>query len=573
MDSGTEAAASTGLTAGPLDLIVEEGAVRSLRFDGVEVLRRIDMPIRDADWRTAPTETLSCGFGPGPSYERRFRGGGFIGHFRLAIDARANGARLVADLDLTAERDVAVNRAGFILLHPLAGVVGQPVEVTQSDGSRTGAVFPDRISPGQPVFDIQGLRHRVGPVSIEIGMEGEVFEMEDQRNWTDASFKTYCRPLARPRPFTVAAGEVLRQRITIALERAGSAGIRRPAPEPVRARMPGILLAHEEALCAPIGASVAGAGLLWRYDPARPSGVPEGFGPVTLELLAEGRAEIEAASAACAAAGLVPARVIALPRAYLSSHQPEGPWPAGPTPADLVPLVRAAFPGVEVGGGMLTNFTEFNRHRPDPAAVDFVTFGTSAIVHAADDASVLETLEALGDVFASARALAGGRSMHLGLISIGMRSNPYGAAVADNPEGKRIAMAMTDPRQRRTFGAAWGVAAAAQAARGGVASYAPAMTGGPLGLGPRDAPWPIFRVVEALSRLAGCPVEITGGASGLIAIRSETGEGLVTNLGPDPARVSLSGRALLIRRDGAEVDATGERDLARFETLILGGMA
>ncbi len=31
-------------------------------------------------------------------------------------------------------------------------------------------------------------------------MEGDTYEMEDQRNWTDASYKTYVRPLAYPGP-------------------------------------------------------------------------------------------------------------------------------------------------------------------------------------------------------------------------------------------------------------------------------------------------------------------------------------------------------------------------------------
>ena len=37
-------------------------------------------------------------------------------------------------------------------------------------------------------------------------MEGDTFEMEDQRNWTDASYKTYVRPLALPWPYTLAGG-------------------------------------------------------------------------------------------------------------------------------------------------------------------------------------------------------------------------------------------------------------------------------------------------------------------------------------------------------------------------------
>ena len=34
-------------------------------------------------------------------------------------------------------------------------------------------------------------------MEAELAFEGDIFEMEDQRNWTDASFKTYCTPLAR----------------------------------------------------------------------------------------------------------------------------------------------------------------------------------------------------------------------------------------------------------------------------------------------------------------------------------------------------------------------------------------
>ena len=277
--------------------------------------------------------------------------------------------------------------------------------------------------------------------------------------------------------------------------------------------------------------------MLVRVDARAPVlGPPPVAAPVTLEIVADDAGQIAAVAAACRAAGLAPRRVVALPRGYLASHQPEGPWPDGPAPADLLPAARAAFPGAVVGGGMLTNFTEFNRHPPDPAAIGFATFGTTAIVHAADDRSVIETLEALPDVFASARALVPGRDLHLGLVSIGMRSNPYGAAVAPNPEGRRVPMAMDDPRQRTAFAAAWAVGAAAAAARGGVASYAPAMTAGPLGLGRDGALWPLFDVVATLAALGGRRVEVSGGPGGLVAIRGAT-RGVAANLGPEAARI------------------------------------
>ncbi len=41
--------------------------------------------------------------------------------------------------------------------------------------------------------------------------------MEDQRNWTDASFKTYCTPLEIPYPVEVAKGTKISQKIRISV--------------------------------------------------------------------------------------------------------------------------------------------------------------------------------------------------------------------------------------------------------------------------------------------------------------------------------------------------------------------
>ena len=56
----------------------------------------------------------------------------------------------------------------------------------------------------------------VPPFEENVGhrMEGDTFEMEDQRNWTGASYKTYVRPLALPWPYTLAAGAKIDQAVT-----------------------------------------------------------------------------------------------------------------------------------------------------------------------------------------------------------------------------------------------------------------------------------------------------------------------------------------------------------------------
>ena len=54
---------------------------------------------------------------------------------------------------------------------------------------------------------MRAILHEVTPgVEVEVRMEGETFETEDQRNWSDASFKTYGTPLHLPFPVEVAEG-------------------------------------------------------------------------------------------------------------------------------------------------------------------------------------------------------------------------------------------------------------------------------------------------------------------------------------------------------------------------------
>jgi D-apionolactonase len=330
--------------------------------------------------------------------------------------------------------------------------------------------------------------------------------------------------------------------------------------------MPEILLAHEGPITGPPHpqvSAIAPQGVLLRMN-GGPGGLdPWPSCPVTLELATgqDAAADLRAAAEMVAASRLDVTRVVAVPSGYLKSHQPEGPWPEGWAPMDLVPMLRDAFPEAEVGGGMLTNFTEFNRCPPDPERIDFATFGTTAIVHAADDLSVIETLEAIPHVIASARAMSEDRPLRLGLMSIGMRSNPYGGDVIPNPDGGRLPMAMNDPRQRAPFAAAFAIALAAACARGGVASFAPAMTGGPLGMADEDGVWPIWHAVAALAALGGTTVTVEGGpASGLVAIRGPGRRGIrgvAANLGPSAVHLEAPAVPIPDRGPPDWIDAPG----------------
>ena len=85
------------------------------------------------------------------------------------------------------------NRIGICVLHPIRECAGAHYVAVKADGSTQGGVFPRDISPHQPVQDLAALLHEVSPgLWAHVRFNGEVFEMEDQRNWTDASFKTTC---------------------------------------------------------------------------------------------------------------------------------------------------------------------------------------------------------------------------------------------------------------------------------------------------------------------------------------------------------------------------------------------
>ncbi|CAN0605800.1 unnamed protein product, partial [Ectocarpus sp. 12 AP-2014] len=118
----------------------------------------------------------------------------------------------------TSQTGFETNRTGFVILHPIDGVAGAPVTIEHTDGRVVDDHFPKIIDPIQPMMDLRALSHHTpGGLAVKVVMEGDTYEMEDQRNWTDASYKTYVRPLARPWPYQIAPGEVVDQTITVSV--------------------------------------------------------------------------------------------------------------------------------------------------------------------------------------------------------------------------------------------------------------------------------------------------------------------------------------------------------------------
>ena len=588
------AGATRILTAGPVTVELEQGALRHIKYAGIEILRGIAFLVRDSSWGTYSPDITALAVEEAEGafvvrYQARCSDNDQAFAYTATITGTDNGAVTFA-VEGAAESDFTTNRCGFVVLHGLAGVAGEALTVTHTDGSKENTTFPLNIAPSQPVFDIRALTHTVCPgVTATCTMTGDAFEMEDQRNWTDASYKTYIRPLANPRPYTLAAQEVIRQSVQLDLKGTTKATAATAADDNVVVqvgtagdlRMPRIGLALEPSFATAALAATATVEsirpqlLLCQLNMAAPdqdalhtyASLAQNSGAaVMLELIlpddADPQTAITEAAAAVDRAGLALESVAVSPACYLGSFQPDDEWPDVPELNVYYDAVRQSFPGVKVGGGMFSYFTELNRERPPTDALDFITHTTCPIVHDADDRSVMETLGALPYVIASTRRFAGSKPYRVGPSTIGMRHNPYGSAPAENPQNRRVAMARSDPRHRGLFGVAWGVGYAAVMIHGGIDVLTPAAVAGPAGIvhaksatgvpyyGEDNAPdgqvYPLYHLVRGLAALAGQPVrpvEISDDTRiQAFACNSDTGMRLwLANLTPDATDVTIEG--------------------------------
>jgi len=590
---GTDVADSKGksLQAGAISAMLDNGALRYIKLGDVEVLRAIAFLVRDENWGTFTPKIANLKIS-------KSRAG-----FKVAYDAACGDAKrelayradiacsnegvLKFTVTATPKTDFETNRTGFIVLHPLKGVAGKPVTIEHVDGKKNKDKFPSVINPVQPFLNIRAMTHSPMPdVKAEVRFEGDTFETEDHRNWTDASFKTYVRPLALPWPYVLKKGETFTQSVTLTLSgklpkpKASSAG--KPVTVSLGGSggtMPRIASAVPMTEAAPateradLVKSAGITSLICQIDARKTNiaaalknyrALAEATGAdVTLEIIIPGKSapadELAPVVAAVKDSGLKPSAIAVSPAADLKAVLPGSAGGKGPTLKDIYAAARAAFPGVTLGGGMFSYFTELNRKPPPAELLDYVTHTTCPIVHAADDISVMETLEALPYVTQSVKAFRKGKPYHIGPTSIPARDNPYGASVAANPGNGRVCLSDMDPRQRGLFGAAWTLGMLAAFAEGGASSVAVGAVSGPQGMiyrktdyaqpgydGGKAEVYPLYHVVAGLAPAGGAKRIATTSANpsaiAAIAHRSKAGPVLwLANLTSETRKAKIEG--------------------------------
>jgi len=558
------------LAVGDWSLVLRGCSVEDVSFRGTLLLTAVRVVVRDADWRTVPVRSWSAhvheatgdGLRVDLVAEHDDLGAGVSWRAELTAGRTGDGGRLGVAVTGEVTRAFRRNRLGLVVLHPTA-LAGTPLQVTHPDGSRTAAQFPADVAPHQPARDVAGLAWRTGGLGVSLGLSGDVFEVEDQRNWTDASFKTYSTPLDRPFPVALGVGSTFAHGLELTVvedaceTRATTAD--REAP------------ASDDVVLTPAGRPLPRVQLTASTAPGASPGLPWWRGPVLVEVDATGRAwpGVLARAREEAGAGGLDVRVTAavpdqLDPVLAALHDVEvvrvGVLDADRhvTTAPLWERLRRLRRDLPLVGGTRAHFAELNRAWRDlPPDLPALTFSSTPQMHDTGRAQLLASPAVQRKTAEQAVRLAGGRPVHVGPVTLRPRFNAV-ATSARRPADEDVRTAGTgaehvwqssDPRQAGRGAAAWFLAAFQAFAVAGVATTTLAETWGPRGTTTRDGtPLPLAEVVGWLQDLDGWEQLDSPQRPGLGVVAARSG-GHLTVLAAD-----LTGRAQRLRVAGRVLD-------------------
>jgi D-apionolactonase len=629
--TGQPRPAAIALRAGPVRALFADGDLRQVCRGDTEVVRRIYVAIRDLDWNTLPGEISDLDIDDRGDrfairFTRRHKAGEIDYQWHAEIDGDADGT-IRYRMHGKALSAFPYAKIGICVHHPTDGYAGQPYRGSTPDGPVSG-MLPDAIGPQihlddgtdlplfEPVSDLD-ITHCGGAV-VRFEFAGSLWEMEDQRNWTDASYKSASTPARLGYHHEAVPGTEFDQQVVVRAAGfpAPSASAPDAAAGPADAALTITVGAEAGPVVPPVGLRCA--------EPAIPlsdraRAVLRAISPAHLRAdvhLAEDSASADLAAAADRAGELdcglelavfLPARddaaaaraALATLSAVLAATKPslarvlafseteESSSPETVT-AIQAALAAAGSAGVPVIAGTNIYFNELNRHRLPPGTAAGLAWSVNPQIHASDDLSLMENLQAQPDTIATARFFAPGTGLYITPITLRPRFNAVAVTEQEFPDGGLPWQ--VDVRQPSLFAAAWtlgSVAALATAAADGLTYYdtigpagvieSPAGSPDPAEFFSRpDTPYPLAVVLADACGLAGGRVRALSGVDprycGALAV--DGGAGTTTIL---LANLTAVARAVRIVVPGATDGAVRLRVLdehsvaaaaAQFEAFL-----
>ncbi len=517
------------LSTGHLEVLFENGFLRYIRFGNAELLRMIYFAVRDSNWGTVPHHITNATLTKNP--------GGFLLHYECTckqkgIDFRwecrieGTGNTLTFEINGEAHSHFDANRIGFCVLHPIDQCAGKEVRITHSNGSSTVKTFPKAIAPHQPFKDIKGMAWEADTSEVKLFFEGDVFETEDQRNWLDASYKTYCTPLELPFPLSWEIGKTVSQRIRLeVIPRLLDTSFDQGTDLKLN------ILGNTSTL--PRLGLEANGRIPSDWELQKLKDLQLSF--LRVEIRLDGKEENVESNLVQAKRLQLPIELILFTNnnaSALGNRLKKINWEGLIIMSILAlntetlttkrgflekvrPVLRATFGKAPIGGGTDHYFTQINRERPPSNSIDFLSFSANPQVHAFDDLSILETAQTFTSVIESAQMISGGKPIHISPITLKPRSNPDATVAISEEEQAR---ARLDHRHKTPLNALWTLASLKNIIQGSAAQATFFQTLGDEGL-LSDSGRSLFPIYEVFAFL--------GQRKNALAIQTESSHPLV----------------------------------------------
>ena len=454
------------LNAGPLTLEYSDGSLWNIRLGEEEAIRRIYLVFQDINWTSRPFEIIEEKWNIADDYfsaDLDLRGSNDAENFHAKLQIVGSSAgEIKYGFSGSSTTDFMRNRLGLCLLHPIANLAGESCKLILSGGTKIISEFPMNISPSQPFKNLSGISNTLNNgQTLEVKFKGEVFETEDHRNWSDASYKTYCTPIELPFPVKVSKGNQIEQEFTISLSGQASK-VQKLTQSKIT-----ISVSELEVSLPDIGLNITEEYSESDHDEFKEIGI--GHLRLNLDLDEKSKADFSGAVKLSKKLGLkldlaLKATSVNQITEFLHSNEELTMVVRNflifskahkVTPAEFVATARE-FLGPEkiISAGTDLYFTEITRGSAVVPGVDQVNFSLNPQVHSFDDRTLIQNLATQEVIALNAARIAGSKGVSVGPITLRPRFNPN-ATQPDKDVSNTALPASVDSRQRTWFNEAW----------------------------------------------------------------------------------------------------------------------
>ncbi len=461
------------LTAGPLKMIYENGFLKHINLEGNEVVNMIYYALRDQDWRTfhgtIKNEKIKSNAN---GFDVSYRSVVSAGKIQYVFDCQIKGnkeGKIEFSVRGESYANFKRNRIGFCVLHSVNAYAGKSLKILTADKKELDGVFPELAEPFQPFINIKTVQWEpVNGWEAVLKFDGDIFEMEDQRNWSDNTYKIYCTPLELPAPAEVKMGDTIKQKVVLNVGALKKAKVK-PGPE-----LSLSISREAEGLSLP-GIGLSDSTVYNEYSDndinlLKPLSFHHlrcdvdvtSIHEVEIEVLKKKSVLLEVPLMTALHFGTdaenEAARFIKLIKdaalnidSFILFHK-DTLASSEELISKVSRIIREAFPDVKIGAGSNQHFAQANRNRMNTEGIDFLVFPSTPQTHLTDKHVLIDNLEGAAGAVKTAHSFSGAKPVYVSPVTLLERQ------IFAGKEDLRYLDQLpqdVDPEQASLFAAGW----------------------------------------------------------------------------------------------------------------------